>query len=83
MLHDVVSAKIVGNYKIEMCFDDGHKGIVDFHRYLSLGGVFNYFSDLYFFENFKIDNDLGTLVWGDGLVDVAPETLYDLAYASP
>lgn len=75
MIHDVVSASYKGEYKIEVTFDNGKRGIVDFSKYLDKGGVFDRFKDISFFKNFKINEELGVLTWG-GEIDVAPETLY-------
>ncbi len=76
MLKDVVSADYKGGYKIEVTFEDGAAGIVDFSRFLNRGGVFEKFKDMEFFKNFSINKELGVLTWGDGEVDIAPETLY-------
>ena len=46
MLHDVVSAVYQGGYRIELEFDDGQRGIVDFTRYLERRGVFERFRTL-------------------------------------
>jgi len=40
LIHDVVSAEYRGDYKIEVCFADGKRGVVDFAKYLDMGGVF-------------------------------------------
>ena len=82
MIKDVISADYKGGYKIEVTFEDGARGIVDFSKYLSKGGVFEKFKDLEFFKNYKINADLGVLTWGDE-IDVAPETLYAEATSSP
>ena len=82
MLHDVVSATYQGDYRIELEFDDGLRGIVDFSKYLESGGVFERFKDLEFFHNFKINNEIGVLTWGDE-IDIAPETLYAKATGTP
>ncbi len=78
MAPDVVSATYKGKYKIEITFEDGKKGIVDFSKYLNKGGVFERFKDINFFKSFKVNLELGVLSWGDE-VDVAPETLYSEA----
>jgi Protein of unknown function (DUF2442) len=78
MAPDVVSATYKGKYKIEITFEDGKKGIVDFSKYLDKGGVFSRFRDINFFKSFKVNSELGVLSWGDE-VDVAPETLYSEA----
>lgn len=75
MIHDVISAKYKGDYRIEIAFDDGNKGIIDFSTYLKKGGIFSRFNDLEFFKAFSVNEDLGTLTWGDE-IDIAPETLY-------
>ena len=82
MIHDVVAAEYPGGYRIELTFDDGKKGIVDFSRYLSMGGVFERLRDLDFFKRFKVDEELGVLMW-DGDLDIAPETLYADATNAP
>ena len=74
MIHDIVSAAYQGNYRIEVTFDDGERGIVDFAPYLKRGGVFKRFRDLTFFREFIVDEELGTLTWGDE-IDIAPEML--------
>jgi hypothetical protein len=75
MIHDVVAASYKGEYKIEVTFDDGKGGVVDFSTYLNRGGVFDRFKDITFFRNFTINQDLGVLTWQDE-IDIAPETLY-------
>jgi len=75
MIKDIVFASYKGEYKIELTFEDGASGIVDFSKYLSRGGVFNKFRDIDFFKDFKINEDLGVLTWSNE-IDIAPETLY-------
>ena len=82
MIHDVISAAYQGSYRIEITFDDGERGIVDFAPYLKRGGVFKRFRDLTFFREFIVDEELGTLTWGDE-IDIAPETLYAEATGAP
>jgi len=75
MIHDVISARYKEGYNIEIEFDDGKHGTVDFSMYLDKGGVFARFKDLDFFRAFSVNEELGTLTWGDE-IDIAPETLY-------
>ena len=75
MLHDVISATYQGGYRVELEFDDGRRGTVDFSKYLDRRGVFEQFRDLEFFRNFTINKELGVLTWGNE-IDIAPETLY-------
>ena len=78
MAPDVVSATYKGKYKIEIAFEDGKRGIVDFSTYLNKGGVFDRFRDINFFKSFKLNSELGVLTW-ENEVDIAPETLYSEA----
>ena len=81
MIHAVVSATYKGEYRIELEFDDGKRGVVDFAKYPDRGGVFERFKDMEFFRRFSVNEELGTLVW-ENEVDVAPETLYAEATGS-
>ena len=78
MIYDVVSVVYRGEYKIEVTFDDGKKGVIDFGKYLRRGGVFERFKDMDFFRAFTINRKLGILTWQEEL-DIAPETLYSEA----
>jgi hypothetical protein len=82
MLHDIVSASYKGGYRIELTFDNGERGVVDFSPYLRRGGVFKRFRDVSFFRAFRVNPKLGTLSWADE-IDVAPETLYAQATGAP
>lgn len=82
MIHDIVAASYKGGYKIEITFDDGKVGVVDFVKFLEKGGVFERFRDIGFFRDFHVNKELGALSWKDE-VDVAPETLYAEATGSP
>jgi hypothetical protein len=82
MTKDVISAQYKGEYRIEVTFEDGATGIVDFSKYLLKGGVFERFRDIEFFKNFKINEELGVLIWGNE-IDIAPETLYAEATNTP
>ena len=82
MRHDVVSACYRGAYLIEIEFDDGQRGTIDFAKYVDRRGVFERFKDLQFFRNFTINNELGSLTWGNE-IDIAPETLYAEATGTP
>ena len=81
MIHDVVSAVYKGEYNIELTFDDGKRGIIDFTKYIEAGGVFEKFKNIEFFKNFTVNQELGVITWEDE-IDVAPETLYSKATGS-
>ncbi len=75
MLVDVTDAIYKDGYKLEVVFEDGNRGIIDFSEYTEKGGVFAQFKNLEFFKSFVVCKDLGTIVWGEE-IDIAPETLY-------
>ena len=75
MLHDVIAAVYKGGYSIEVEFDDGRRGTIDFSNYVEKGGVFNRFKDMDFFRRFTVNEETNTLTWDDE-IDIAPETLY-------
>ena len=78
MYKDVIEVRYLNGYRLELVFENGKKGVVDFHSYIKKGGVFNRFSNMEYFKRVQINKELGVLCWPDG-VDVAPETLYSEA----
>ncbi|HEY6010790.1 MAG TPA: DUF2442 domain-containing protein [Nitrospirota bacterium] len=81
-MYDLDEAKYIDGYTMELTFENGRKGTVDFSDYVKKGGVFGRFSDLSYFKSFSINKELGVLCWPDGL-DIAPETLYHKATGEP
>lgn len=51
MLHDVVAASYQNDYRVEITFDDGACGIVDFSHYLERGGYSSDFTISTIFAN--------------------------------
>ena len=82
MNYDVIAVRYLEGYKLEIDFENGKRGIVDFHSYIRKGGVYSRFSDIQYFKQVHINKELGVLCWPDG-VDVAPETLYSEATGEP
>ena len=82
MIYNVILAEYKGGYRIELVFDNGRRGIVDFSKYLKRGGVFERFRNIDFFRNFRINKELGVITWDDD-IDIAPETLYSEATGEP
>ena len=82
MYIDLISAKYVDGYRIELTFENGKSGIVDFSKFIAKGGVFSRLSDLDYFQRFQVNEELGILTWEDE-VDVAPEVLYSEAAGEP
>ncbi|HET6515820.1 MAG TPA: DUF2442 domain-containing protein [Thermodesulfovibrionales bacterium] len=82
MYYDVLEARYIEEYKLELVFEKGKKGIIDLSKYRYKGGVFSRFSDIEYFKQFYVNKEIGTLCWPDGL-DIAPETLYHEATGEP
>ncbi|WP_022853462.1 DUF2442 domain-containing protein [Thermodesulfatator atlanticus] len=78
MFTKIKKAQYIGDYKIKLLFEDGNEGIVDLSNSLE-GKIFESLKDKNFFARFKLDEELGTVVWENG-ADFAPEYLYYLAF---
>ncbi len=70
----VEEARYLEDYKIELKFNDGKKGIVDLQSEL-YGTMFEPLKDKSIFSKVKVDEDLETIAWENG-ADLAPEFLY-------
>ena len=73
-LPQVVEAKYVSGYRIELLFNTGLRKTVDFSRWLK-GPVFQPLKDLSEFQKFFLAG--GTVCWPNG-ADIAPETLFSI-----
>jgi hypothetical protein len=82
MYVDVVSARYLRDYKIELTFANGKSGVVDFTKFIDKGGVFARLSDPDFFKRFQVNEELGIVTW-ENEIDVAPEVLYSEATGEP
>jgi hypothetical protein len=74
---EISKSKQVGDYQIELVFNNNKKGVVDLKNtiFTDTRDIFKELKDLNKFKKFKIEFD--TLSWENGL-DLAPEFLYDL-----
>ena len=75
MFLHIREAKYLGDYKIQLRFNDGAEGVVDLSDCLD-GEVFKLLKDTEEFSAFKVDPDIETIVWPNG-ADMAPEFLYE------
>jgi hypothetical protein len=75
MLHDVVEATWLGNYRVSVRFDDGVHGEIDLATVLRFEGVFAPLKSADRFAELRVDPELGTICWPNG-ADIAPEALY-------
>jgi hypothetical protein len=62
------------NYKLFVRFSTGDEKEVDISSLLD-ESAFSFLRDLNLFKGVYID--YGTVVWNDGIIDIAPEFLYD------
>jgi hypothetical protein len=77
MLRDVTEVKSIGGYRLWLRFDDGVQGEVDLEPHLTFEGVFAPLRDQSYFDQVKVDTELGTLIWPNG-ADWDPLVLYSL-----
>ncbi len=73
-IHEVIKAKLIKDYEVELVFDNKKKGRVDLKKYLG-HGIFKDLLDKRKFKSFRVDSELGTICWPNG-ADIAPDTLY-------
>ena len=77
MYYEVSQAEYVKDYQISLVFNDGSTGVVNLASHANPDNVFKRFLDMNYFKDFSVE--FGTLVWGKGELDIAPEQLYQLA----
>ena len=78
MFLHVINAKYIGDYKVEVSFNDGRQGVADLTAALT-GPVFEPLKDKAKFSDFRVDKELDTIVWPNG-ADLAPEYIYFQAF---
>ncbi|MCI4625427.1 MAG: DUF2442 domain-containing protein [Candidatus Magnetoovum sp. WYHC-5] len=74
-MHKVKNVQYITGYILEIEFEDGKRKRINFEKYL-FGDVFEPLRDIEKFRDFKVDIQLGTVVWPTG-ADFCPDTLYD------
>jgi hypothetical protein len=77
MYFNIINAEHISDYRVKLFFENGKSGIADLGDYAAHGEIFTHFGNMDYFKNFTCD--AGTLCWGDGAVDIAPEKLYEMA----
>jgi hypothetical protein len=78
MFLHITEAKYIEDYRVEVSFDNGCKGIVDLSDVLK-GTVFEPLRDKKRFSQLKIDPELETIAWPNG-ADLAPEYVFFRAF---
>lgn len=70
------------NTQLFLRFENGESGIIDVAELVEFSGVFAPLQELAFFEQVRVDPDLGTIVWPNG-ADLDPIVLYAHATGQP
>ncbi len=70
----LLSVKAIAQFKLQLCYEDGTKGLVDL-SYLVGRGVFKIWNEGDTFFQVKIDPETNALVWSDS-TDLDPDSLY-------
>ncbi len=78
MFLHIKNAKYVEDYKVEVLFNNGQKGIADLKNTLK-GPMFEPLKNKAVFAAFTVDKELETIVWPNG-ADLAPEYIYFQAF---
>ena len=79
----VTNVRVIGDYRLELTFSDGLRGIVDLSkRIVGRGGVFRLLEDAQFFRQVRVDSELGTIVWPNE-ADFCPDLLHDWVSGQP
>jgi hypothetical protein len=71
---EVIDARIIKGYTVEITFDDFKKKVVDLRKFLGKG-IFAELLDIKKFRQMRVDAELGTICWPNG-ADIAPDRLY-------
>jgi len=82
MLHDVVEARALGDYRLFLRFDDGRSGVVDLGKSLKFTGVFAPLRDPKEFAKVFVHPEFHTVTWPNE-VDLDTEVLYSEATGTP
>jgi hypothetical protein len=75
MILHITEARYLDNYRVEVVFNDGKKGVADLSEVLT-SEVFEPLKNLDVFTKFHVDY---TIIWQNG-ADLAPEYIYFQAF---
>lgn len=80
-MHAVTGFERVAPFTLRVRFDDGTTQVVDFRPVLA-GQIFGPLADSRVFDQVRLDEESGTLVWPNG-ADFDPATLHDWPVEGP
>ncbi len=75
-MHYVIDASYGGGYKLRIRFENDEVRVVDLSGHLD-GPVFKPLKDLSYFNLFKVNHDVDTVVWPND-ADFSPDFLYEI-----
>ena len=79
----VTEVIVLDGFRLEIAFSNGRRGTVDLKsRIMGRRGVYAPLEHAEFFCQVRVDTELGTIVWPNG-VDICPDLLYALATGQP
>jgi hypothetical protein len=79
MFPRIQSVRPLDGFRLELLFRDGVCSVVDLEqRIAGRGGLYRDLEDRAFFQQVRVEEETGTIVWPNG-VDLCPDVLYTLA----
>ena len=83
MLPRVKAVRHIRDYTLEVTFSDGACGEIDFRdQIVGRGGMLAPLEDIEVFRQARVDHEVATLVWPNG-VDFCPDVLYSRVTGAP
>lgn len=82
MLRDVVSVQPLSGHRLRVTFDDGVEGVIDVAQMVQFTGVFEPLRDRAFFDQVKVNPELGTVQWPNE-ADLDTDVLYEKVTGVP
>jgi hypothetical protein len=77
----IKKVRYAGNHQVHCVFENGLEGLLDLTPYRNRGGVFKKMKNESYIKKISLIN--GVLSWGNGELDIAPETVYSLVTKAP
>lgn len=78
MILHIKKINYLGDYRVEVTFNNGKIGVADLSSALT-GGVFEQLKNPLEFAKLSVDDELETIAWPNG-ADLAPEYVYFQAF---
>ncbi len=76
MSPDIVDVEPTGAYRLILTFENKERREIDLADLVSFTGVFEPLKDPAYFQQVRVEPDVGTIVWPSG-ADICPDVLYE------